>query len=219
MPQIFKPSSNKLAHFGLIGFIAMLFLMAIAGHAYFQSSYYNDVGVLREQPVPFSHKQHIQGLGLDCRFCHSAVEKSKTAGMPSTEVCMSCHSQILNNSDRLRVLRTSLSENRPIIWNRVHVLPDHVFFNHSIHVNKGVSCQSCHGNVQEMSQTSKVKPLTMKWCLECHAHPENNLVPINQVFSIEKLVNTKADFIQQNNLMKIYRIDRSRITNCYECHR
>lgn len=156
----------------LLFFIISLMLLAASTYAYFQSEYHTSVGVIREQPIPFSHKHHVNGLGLDCRFCHSAVEKSNTAGMPSTEVCMGCHKEIYRESPALAPLHKSMNEHVPIKWNRVHAMPDHVFFNHSIHIKKGVSCQSCHGNVELMPLVSKQQPMTMKWCLSCHMHPE-----------------------------------------------
>lgn len=195
MPQLFRPGSNHFAYFSLSALLVFISLIAVSAYAYLQSSQYNGVGVFHEQPIPFSHKHHVKGLGLDCRFCHSAVEKSSTAGMPSTEVCMSCHSQVFKGNLLFSPLRKSLSQNTPIKWNRVHVLPDHVFFNHSIHVNKGISCLNCHGEVENMPLVKKTVPLTMKWCLECHNNPEK--------------------FISKDKL----HVDRTRLNNCYECHR
>jgi hypothetical protein len=194
MSQIFRPNSNNFSQLSLITIVLIVIFMSLSSYAYFQSSYYNEVGIFKEQPIPFSHKHHVQGLGLDCKFCHSAVEKSSTAGMPSTEVCMSCHSQIYQNSKVLKPLRDSLENNIPIKWNRVHELPDYVFFDHSIHLNKGITCLSCHGDVKKMPFISKQKSLTMSWCLECHTHPENYLSPRTHV-------------------------DRAQLINCYTCHR
>ncbi|MGZ3790618.1 MAG: cytochrome c3 family protein [Bacteriovorax sp.] len=219
MSQIFKPSINKIANYILTVFCLLLFSIAIFSYGYFHSSFFYNVGAFHEQPISFNHNLHVQGLGLDCRFCHSSVEKSKTAGMPSTEDCMSCHSQILTNKEAIRPLVKSLNENHPIEWARVNILADHVFFDHSIHVNKGVSCVTCHGDVDQMIQSTKVKPLTMNWCLECHSHPENQIVSANQVFTTERIENKKMDMTMKKDLMKKYRIDKTRLKNCYECHR
>jgi hypothetical protein len=197
MSQIFRPSSNRYSKLSLISVVLILIFMSISSYAYFQSSYYNDVGVFIEQPIPFSHKNHVQGLGLNCVFCHTSVEKSATAGIPSTEVCMSCHSQIYQKSQVLKPLRDSFENNTAIKWNRVHKLPDYVYFNHSIHINKDISCFTCHGDVKEMESISKQRPMTMSWCLRCHSHPEKYINPeVNEV-----------------------NIDRAQLTNCYTCHR
>jgi hypothetical protein len=170
MPQIFRSSSNKLSLFSLIALFVTLILVAASAYGYFKSSYHTDVGVIREQVIPFSHKHHVQGLGLDCRFCHNAVEKSNTAGMPTTELCLGCHAEIYRDSPILRPLHESLKKDHPLKWTRVHNLPDHVYFNHSIHIKKNVSCEACHGDVGSMPLVSKQRPLTMMWCLECHKH-------------------------------------------------
>lgn len=219
MSQIFHPSSNSLSRFSIIAFVLFLIFTAISTYGFFQSSYYNHVGVFREQPIPFSHKHHVQGLGLDCRFCHTAVENSATAGMPSTEVCMSCHSQIFKNGDVLKPLHESFEKNRPLQWSKVHNLPDFVFFNHSIHVNKGVSCVTCHGDVKIMPLTSKQKPMTMKWCLECHNNPENYLSPKDQIYKGDETVSKILSVSQRKMLFDSYHIDQSQLNNCYTCHR
>ncbi|MFL5318715.1 MAG: cytochrome c3 family protein [Myxococcaceae bacterium] len=130
-----------------------------------------------EQPVQFDHRHHVRDEGIDCRYCHTTVESSATAGMPSTQICMSCHEQIWNKSAYLAPVRQAYFEDRPIQWQRVHNLPDFVYFNHSIHVNKGVGCASCHGRVDEMPVMEQAAPLTMGWCLSCHRNPEPNLRP------------------------------------------
>jgi formate-dependent nitrite reductase cytochrome c552 subunit len=172
LPQIFRPSSNKFSLISIIFAVGLVLFMAVSAYAYFQSSYHTSVGIIHEQPLPFSHQHHVQGMGLDCRFCHSSVEKSNSAGMPSTEVCLSCHTEVYRDSKLLSPLHESFQRNKPLQWSRVHQLPDHVYFNHSIHIKRGVSCQSCHGDVEHMPFVSKQESLSMKWCLSCHLHPE-----------------------------------------------
>ncbi|MDX1583789.1 MAG: cytochrome c3 family protein, partial [Thermoanaerobaculia bacterium] len=134
------------------------------------------------QPVPFSHQHHVTGLGLDCRYCHTSVEDSSFAGIPPTQTCMNCHSQIWTNADMLEPVRESWRTNTPLIWNRVHRLADFVRFNHSIHVNNGIGCVSCHGRVDQMPLVQQVEPLTMSWCLDCHRNPEKFIRPQEKVF-------------------------------------
>ena len=143
------------------------------------------VRVPREQPVPFSHKHHVDGLGIDCRYCHTSVETSHYAGMPPTETCMTCHSQLWTQAALLEPVRQSLATGMPIQWNRVNDLPDFVYFDHSIHVNKGIGCATCHGQVDQMPLTWKENTLYMKWCLECHRAPENEIRPRGEVFNMK----------------------------------
>src|SRR3982751_3250026 len=133
------------------------------------------VGVAKEQPVPFSHEHHAVELGIDCRYCHGNVEKSATAGVPPTQTCMSCHSQIWTNSPLLEPVRQSYETGTPIKWNQVNKLPSFVFFNHSIHVNRGINCNTCHGPVENMNITWKGNSFQMAWCLQCHRAPERYL--------------------------------------------
>ena len=136
-----------------------------------RSSYITDQSVTIEQPVPFSHEHHVNGLGVDCRYCHSAVEKSAMAGIPPTHTCMTCHSELYTQAEMLAPVRKSLADRTPIRWNKVHRLPDYVYFDHSIHIAKGVGCTTCHGDVQHMPLMRQAAPLTMGWCLECTAIP------------------------------------------------
>jgi hypothetical protein len=140
-------------------------------------------GVARDQPVPFSHQHHVGGMGLDCRYCHTSVERSAVAGIPPTKTCMNCHAQIWNDSPTLEPVRESFRSDRSIAWTRVHDLPDFVYFNHSAHVNKGVGCSSCHGRVDRMPLVHQEKSLQMEWCLECHRNPERYLRPKHEVFN------------------------------------
>jgi hypothetical protein len=137
-----------------------------------------------EQPVMFDHRHHVRDDLIDCRYCHSTVDRAASAGIPSTELCLGCHSQVWNKSPRLEPVRASWFAGTPIRWARVHRLPDFVYFNHAIHVNKGVGCVECHGRVDQMAAVEQVQPLTMGWCLECHRDPKPRLRPLEQIASM-----------------------------------
>jgi hypothetical protein len=184
MGQIFHPSFNtisKVTIFGAVFFVAgALWLFATIN----RSDYVTGVDVVRAQPIPFSHRHHAGNLGLDCRYCHWPAEEGPVAAVPPTEVCMGCHSQIWNDSPMLEPVRASLREGRPLRWTRVHALPEFVAFDHSIHVSRGIACESCHGRVDEMPLTRQVATLQMEWCLDCHRHPEREIRPPEQVFTM-----------------------------------
>ena len=184
MPQIFHHSTNTLSKLSIFG---ALFLVLAALWALLEinrSPYVTRAGEAREQPVPFSHAHHVAGIGIDCRYCHTSVEVSATAGMPSTKTCMNCHTQIWNQSPMLEPVRESFRTDRSIEWVRVHDLPDFSYFDHSAHVNKGVGCSTCHGRVDQMPLMRQEASLQMEWCLECHRHPERYLRPRSEVFNI-----------------------------------
>lgn len=216
MPQIFHRSTNVISKVSLI--LAPAFILGVGWVAYLvnDSPYFNRVGVNRPQPVQFSHKHHVGDDGIDCRYCHSSVETSAFAGIPTTHVCMSCHSQIWSDAPYLAAVRSSYSTNTPLEWVRVHDLPDYVYFNHSIHVNKGVACIMCHGRVDEMPLIHREKSLEMKWCLSCHRSPELFVRPREHVFDMDW--NPPADQLAMGRkLVKEYRIQK--LTDCYTCHR
>jgi hypothetical protein len=220
MTQIFHPSTNTISKVSIFG--ALFFVMAALAVILIvnRSPYVTQVNVVRDQRVPFSHEHHVRGLGLDCRYCHTSVETSSFAGIPPTETCMTCHSQIWAESPMLEPVRESYRTNRPIVWNRVHDLPDFAYFNHSIHVAKGVGCASCHGRVDRMPLMWKEQPLTMEWCLSCHRAPERNVRPREYVFNMEwKPADDQLALGKQ--LVREYHIetDTGRLTNCYTCHR
>ncbi len=218
MPQIFPPSTNtfsKLSIFGAVFFLAAL-LWVIA--AISRSSYVTQTEVAREQPVPFSHKHHVSGLGIDCRYCHTSVEEVAFAGIPPTKTCMTCHSQIWSDSPILEPVRESFRTDRSLEWIRVHDLPDFVYFNHSIHVKKGIGCVSCHGRVDQMPLVWKAHSLDMEWCLECHRHPEQFVRPREYVLRMDW--QPAGDQLALGAaLVKEYHIDKSKLTNCSTCHR
>ena len=177
MSQIFHHSTNTFSRLSIFGGIFILAFLVWAWAELNASDYATRAKVPVEQPVPFSHEHHVGGLGIDCRYCHTSVENSSFAGIPPTKICMNCHSQIWNTSAMLEPVRTSFRSDESIRWIRVHDLPDYVYFNHSIHVAKGIGCTSCHGPINKMPLTWQQASLQMAWCLECHRHPERFVRP------------------------------------------
>jgi len=237
--QIFHRSTNTIAKVSIFGgvFLVAASLWVIAEIN--RSSYNTGQFIERQQPVQFSHKHHVGDDGIDCRYCHNSVESSSSAGMPSTKTCMNCHSQIWSESPYLEIVRTSYKENKPIEWTRVHDLPDYVYFNHSIHTNKGVGCASCHGRIDQMPAVYQASSLQMEWCLECHREPERYLRPKDKVtdmgWNIEADADAGVTLNQENRLaenlspkrielgLKLksdYKVRDARIlTSCSTCHR
>lgn len=225
MAQLFHRSANTLAKGSIVVGILLAATVGGIAHTLDRSSYTTNQGITRDQPVPFSHKHHAKGLGIDCRYCHTSVEDSHFAGIPPTKTCMTCHSQIWTNAEVLRPVRNSWATNTPLQWTKVHDLADFVYFNHSIHVAKGVGCATCHGAVDKMPLMWQHAPLTMQWCLECHTQPEKFVRPREQVFNMEYRVDrdsgrpekTQADLGPK--LVEEYRIKKDQLTNCSICHR
>ena len=183
---------------------------------WFGSPEFTDVGYRPEQPVNFSHKLHAGELGMDCRYCHTSVEKSQEAIVPPTQTCMNCHSVVDADSDELAVVRDSWETGKPIEWVRVHMLPDYAYFDHSVHVTAGVGCVSCHGRVDQMEIVMQAEPLSMSWCLDCHREPEKHLRPLNQVTNMEWLMPDNHDelakrFVKERNIKPP--------EDCTACHR
>ena len=230
--QIFPRSSNAIARaslFGAVFAVAALFWVLAQLE---RSPYITWAGVRKPQPVPFSHQHHLTGLGIDCRYCHTSVEESSFAGIPPTKTCMNCHAQIWTNAQLLEPVRASYHSGQSLQWTRVNQLPDFVFFNHSIHVTKGVGCNTCHGPVDRMPLMYQEESLQMEWCLGCHRAPENNLRPRDQVFnmryqppsSTNPVVVDGTSFTDQAALgaalIKKYNVRSVRdITSCSTCHR
>jgi hypothetical protein len=181
MPQIFHHSTNTLAKLSIFGGVFILLAAIWAVAEINRSSWNTGQWVEREQPVQFSHKHHSGDDGIDCRYCHTSVETSSDAGMPPTRTCMNCHLQIWADSPYLEPVRASWRTGKPIEWTRVHDLPDYVYFNHSIHVNKGVGCSTCHGDVSNMPVMYQASSLQMEWCLQCHRNPEKFVRPKDQI--------------------------------------
>ncbi len=184
MPQVFHPSMNTISRVSIFGAVFIAAGIGLVGYVLVRSPYMTEAGVVRTQPVPFSHKHHVADDGIDCRYCHTSVENSSFAGIPSTKICMNCHSQLWAESPMLQPVRDSFRTGEPLQWTRVHDLPDFVFFDHSIHVHKGIGCVTCHGQVDDMPLMWRENTLLMEWCLDCHRNPENNVQPRAQVFNM-----------------------------------
>jgi Zn ribbon nucleic-acid-binding protein len=196
MTQIFHRSTNTLSRLSIFGAIFIIAAASTVVGVLIRSPYFTEAHVVREQPVPFSHKHHVSGIGIDCRYCHTSVEESSFAGVPPTKTCMNCHSQVWRDSPTLEPVRASFREDRSLKWTRVNNLPDFVYFDHSIHVHRGVQCTTCHGQVDQMPMTWRENTLFMEWCLQCHRHPEQYI----------KTTSKRPD-------------SPNRLTNCSVCHR
>jgi len=247
MAQLFRPNANTYATVSLIVGGLIPVLVFFFGSTITRSPYNTAVGNPLDQPIPFSHKHHAFELGIDCRFCHTSVETGAVAGLPTTEVCMTCHSQVWTNSPLLEPLRVSWETGTPIEWVKVNSVPDFVYFDHSIHIDRGVSCNTCHGPVQEMQITSKGQTFHMAWCLDCHNSPEDFLLnleehgvePRQKMFDLyqkfvmgERLTPEEhaifegdfeeipQDLAHENiKLMEEAGINTTQLTDCYVCHR
>ncbi len=184
MAQVFDRSSNALARASLVLTGLIVIALGVALDQLQRSPWVTRQGQRPDQPVPFSHKHHVEGLGLQCQYCHVSVEKSSYAGVPPTKTCMNCHSQIWTNAQLLEPVRDSWATGKSINWIRVHDLPDYVYFNHEIHVNKGIGCASCHGRVDEMPLMYAENTLQMEWCLNCHRNPAKNLRPTTEIYNM-----------------------------------
>lgn len=219
MSQIFHRSTNTLSKVSIFGAIFVLAGVTWALAEIQRSSYNTRAFVEREQPVQFSHKHHVGDDGIDCRYCHTSVETSSFAGIPPIKTCMNCHSQLFVDSAYLAPVRDSFSSGKPIRWTRVHDLPDFVYFNHSIHINKGVGCSTCHGRIDTMPMTYQFASLQMEWCLACHREPERFVRPRDQVFSMDW--RPPANQTEEGRkLLKQYHIaSPGVITSCSTCHR
>jgi hypothetical protein len=230
--QIFHRSTNTIARATIYGAVFVAAAALWAMDAFQRSSYITYAEVARPQPVPFSHQHHVAGLGIDCRYCHTSVENSSFAGIPPTKTCMNCHSQIWTNAALLEPVRESFRSGKSLVWTRVNDLPDFVYFNHSIHINKGVGCNTCHGPVDRMPLMYNYASLQMEWCLGCHREPEKYLRPRDQVFNMRyeqpssatpvavdgkqyaDQVSLGNDLKQKYNLRTV-----ADITSCSTCHR
>ncbi|MCK1386944.1 cytochrome c3 family protein [Bradyrhizobium sp. 21] len=216
--QLFRPGANTIATVVIAAIGAMPVLAVGLSYEVMRSPYITNQNVTRNQPVPFSHEHHVSGLGLDCRYCHTSVENARFAGIPPTETCMTCHSQIWTNAQMLAPVRESLGKNQPMAWERVHRLPGYVYFDHSVHVAKGVGCTTCHGDVGGMRLMRQAAPLTMQWCLDCHRAPERYLRPREAVFD-PTWQTPKNQAEVGPRLAARYHINTRHLTDCTICHR
>jgi hypothetical protein len=216
MAQIFPRSANSLAKVSVVGTGLLICGILAAAYSIDRGHFITNVGVAPDQPVPFSHKHHVGDDGIDCRYCHTSVETSSFAGIPPTETCMSCHSQIWTNAEMLEPVRASFRTGKSLAWTRVHDLPDYVYFNHSIHVNKGIGCSTCHGRIDLMPLTYKVNSLYMNWCITCHREPEKFVRPRDQVFNMA-YEPPPDQLALGRRLVEQYKIQK--LTDCWTCHR
>ena len=248
MPQIFKPAANYIARASLVLGLLTPLIAGVAIAAISRSPANTKLQVPINQPVPFSHQHHAWELGIDCRYCHTSVETSPEGGFPATETCMSCHSQIWTNSPLLEPIRKSFETNTPIKWNKVNKVPEFVYFNHSIHVARGINCNTCHGPMQHQHITYKGNEFQMQWCLQCHRAPERYLYqdeknpqlnPRQQVFNLywkyqagEELSGRELKIIQGEDrgtdstdakkkgreLLAKYGVKVQQLADCSVCH-
>jgi len=216
MSQIFHRSANtlsKVSIFGILSLVGGLVLLAIV---LARSTYVTRAHEFVEQPLQFSHMHHVTDDGIDCRYCHTSVETSSFAGIPPTKTCMNCHSVLFANAAFLEPVRASFRDNRPLHWVRVHDLPDFVYFNHSIHVKKGIGCESCHGRVDQMPLMYQENSLLMEWCINCHKNPQDYVRPRSEITTMGYRP-AVAQSVLGPQLVNEYRINPP--LNCSTCHR
>ncbi len=224
MPQIFPRGANFVP-LKIILVLALLGMAAPAAIWYYWRPEYTKIGYQPAQPIPFSHKVHAGQLGLDCRYCHSFAENAAHSNIPTAQVCMNCHSQVQKDNPKLAPLREAWATGKPVEWVQIHKTPDHAYFNHSVHINRGVSCVSCHGRVDQMDVVAHEKSLSMGWCLECHRAPETALRPLDKVTDLGWHAKPQGkESIEQAQLnlgqkLKDQRGINPPVSNCAGCHR
>jgi len=219
MAQIFHRSANFIARASLLGVAVLGGAALTAVLLLARSPYITNQNVTRNQPIQFSHKHHVGDDGIDCRYCHTSVESSAYAGIPPTRTCMNCHSVLFNNVGYLEPVRESYRSDQSLQWVRVHRLADYVYFNHSIHVNKGIGCSTCHGAVNQMPLMFQASPLNMNWCLDCHRNPQANLRPKDQIFNMDWKAPANQDEVGRQ-LATEYKLRTTvELTSCSTCHR
>ena len=219
MGQIFSPAADTWLRLFLIGAASLAVGSIVFAVGLARSDWVTGAQIHPPaQPVPFSHRHHAGQLGIDCRYCHTAVAQSPRAGLPPTHTCMTCHSQIWTGAPMLAPVRASLADNKSLNWNRVAVLPDYVFFRHDIHIAKGVGCVECHGRVDTMALTYRAKPLTMEFCLDCHRNPAPHLRPQDQITNMAWTPSGDREALG-HALLAQYGIRVGQITHCFVCHR
>ena len=216
MPQIFRRSANTLSKVSLFGVLSLAGGLILLAMVLGRSSYVTRANEYVEQPIQFSHLHHVTDDGIDCRYCHTSVETSPFAGIPPTKTCMNCHSQLFSTEPILEPVRASFRDDKPLHWVRVHDLPDFVYFNHSIHVKKGMGCETCHGRVDQMPLMQQVNTLQMEWCLNCHRNPENYVRPRSEITTMGYRPPVPQSVIGPQ-LVKEYGINS--LTSCSTCHR
>jgi formate-dependent nitrite reductase cytochrome c552 subunit len=223
MSDIFPKWTNQLPRNIVIATV-LLAAGVVAGSTYYLTPKYARVGYQPRQPVAFPHSVHVTQLGLDCRYCHNAVEKAWYSNVPATSVCMNCHSQVLKDDARLALVRDSYATGKPIPWIQIHKLPDYVYFNHSVHVNRGVSCVECHGRIDQMDEVYHAKPFSMSFCLNCHRAPASHLRPLDKITDLawQPVASNPrevedAKLAQGKEIMEHWKVQS--LQNCSTCHR
>ena len=217
MSQVFPQSANAWSKASLITILLLVLGLGWVVLMLQRSDVVTSANEFVEQPVQFSHQHHAGGIGIDCRYCHTSVEVSPSAGIPPTKTCINCHSQIWNQSPYLEPVRASFRDDRPLNWIRVHDLPDFVYFNHSIHVRKGVGCETCHGRVDRMPLMFQAKSLQMEWCLDCHRDPSRYVRPVDQITTMGYV---RPASMNGADLVRDYKIAGvAELTSCSVCHR
>ncbi len=216
MSQIFPKSSNIWSKTSIVVVLGVVASLGAALPVLQRSDFVTTANKYKDQPVQFSHQHHVGGIGIDCRYCHTAVEVSSSAGIPPTKTCINCHSQIWSTSPYLEPVRASFRDDKPLKWWRVHDLPDFVYFNHSIHVKKGVGCETCHGRVDKMPLMRQQNSLQMEWCINCHRNPEKYVRPRSEVLTMGYQPAVAQEELGPQ-LVTEYKIQS--LTNCSVCHR
>jgi hypothetical protein len=233
MPQVFPKLLNPVARLSILAIPVLASGAGVSLAAFYRSDYTTGRNEVVEQPVPFSHLHHVSQLGIDCRYCHTSVEHSANAGIPPTKTCINCHQQMWVGAEMLDPVRKSYNTDTPIAWNKVHNVPHYTYFNHSIHVGKGVGCYSCHDRIDQMPLVKQSKTLLMEWCLDCHRNPEQHLRPKSEIFNIgwkpaDGTVDTDGEVFKPGTtqselgrqLKDKYKIRGQEVlTNCSMCHR
>jgi hypothetical protein len=217
MSKIFPKSANDLP-LQIVIFLVVFGGVLTAGITYYWTPKYTRVGYAPVQPVPFDHSLHAGQLGLDCRYCHTNVEQSEHSNVPATSTCMACHSLIKKDSPLLAPVRQSEMTSDPVPWVRIHKAPDYVYFNHSVHVNRGISCYECHGQVNEMKTMFQAHSQSMSWCLDCHRAPEERIRPLDQVFNLDWRPESPEAQLAQGRAM----VEKMKVKppeSCSGCHR
>ena len=223
MPQIFHRSFNTISRVSIFGAVFIVAFLGWVLISLAESAYATNAKIARDQPIPFSHQHHVGDLGIDCRYCHESVDKAAFAGMPSTKTCMNCHEQIWTGSPMLEPVRESYRTGKSIEWERVHRLAGFVYFNHSVHVNHGVGCASCHGPVNKMPLMYQHGTLLMEWCLDCHRNPDHNLRPADAIYDMDWSWGPGHDAETEGHVLADkdhYNIQPTRkLIDCSTCHR
>lgn len=219
MSQLFMPRADAIFRFVLWSAFLGAATVLIAAEALSHSSYFTGRNIIQSQPTEFSHQHHAGELGIDCRYCHTTVQTASTAGMPPTHTCMTCHSQIWTNARMLAPVRDSLADNLPLHWTRVGRLPEYVYFDHSVHVDNGVGCSSCHGDVTRMQMTSQPHAFSMDFCVSCHASPQDHLRPENKIFDMQWQPPADQAKIGRAVVAQHHINTSGLLTDCSTCHR